>query len=103
MAAGPIGRSVGRKLALAVSGILSVLSVAFVAFLLVLSHREMEDLNGSWLNLLTETVAGSVGTVMEQGHGPAFKNVVKDVTGRKEIEAIRVVALDGKIRFSANE
>ena len=98
-----IGRGVGRKLAVAVSAVLTVFSLVFVGFLLRVSSRYLDDLNRSWLGILTDSVAGSIMTVMEQGHGNSFKRVVKDAADHPEIEAIRVLDMEGKIAFSADE
>lgn len=98
-----IGRGVGRKLAVAVTAILTVFSLVFVGFLLRVSSRYLDELNQSWLGILTDSVAGSIMTVMEQGHGNSFKRVVKDAADHPEIEAIRVVDMEGKIAFSADE
>jgi diguanylate cyclase (GGDEF)-like protein len=100
---GPIGRRVGRKLALAVSAILSILSIAFVGILLRFSRHQLEDQNKSWLVILSDTIGGSIETTMEAGHGPGFKRVVADAKDHPEIDAIRILDLQGRIAFSADD
>ena len=98
-------RSVGRKLALAVCAVLSVFSLAFVSVLLRVSHQSARDLNESWLDLLTDTVSGSVTAALENDqkqHGDRFQRVVHDAAaGHQEIKAIRLLDMQGKIVFSS--
>ncbi len=97
-----VGRRVGRKLSMAVSAILTVSSLFFVAMLLRVSRGTLGDLNDAWLDILTDSVSGSIVTVMEQGHGSGFRRVVRDAAEHEKIEAIRVLNLQGKIAFSAD-
>ncbi|HVO29950.1 MAG TPA: HAMP domain-containing protein, partial [bacterium] len=95
----------GRKLAAAVSAVLIVFSLAFVGVLLDLFHRSADDLNESWLDVLTDTVHGSVTAALENDqkqHGDRFQRVVHDAAaGHQEIKAIRIVDMQGKIVFSS--
>ena len=90
---------------MAVCAVLAVFSFAFVGVLLRVSRNSADDLNESWLDLLTDTVYGSVTAALENDqkqHGERFQRVVHDAAaGHQEIKAIRLLDPQGKIVFSS--